>query len=330
VARLDHVNARVGGRRARLIGGEGLRELLLRPSLDARIELLQRSGRLAAGVEGLQAVEAGLRQGLRDDEARLCREVEGATARLLLAAALGIQEGQALKVLVRGASAGVDPERLVELAPPTEALPEPLLRQLARAASPDALVARLWEEASPYAEPMRSALTARAREGLLPVEVAIDRVAYGRVEAAARRRGEDAAVLGDWLADLTDARNAITLLAMGGAAPSSDLFLPGGRRIGPPEFARLARGGHDARRQLAAQLVPCDPERLRDAATADRLLARGALRRITRAARRAPLSLAVPLAWIGARREEVRRIAVVLRGAELGLSGDSILDLVEA
>jgi V/A-type H+-transporting ATPase subunit C len=67
-----------------------------------------------------------------------------------------------------------------------------------------------------------------------------------------------------------------------------------------------------------------------DPASADRLLARSLLRRITLAARRAPLSLAVPLAWIGARREEVRRIGVVLRGAELGLAGDVLLDLAEA
>src|SRR5512145_797264 len=126
MARLDHVNARVGGRRSRLIGGDGLRELLLRPTLASRIELLQRSGRLAAppAEEALTAIEASLRQGIREDEGRLLREGEGGAARRLLAAAVGIQEAQALKVLVRGASAVVAPDRLVALAPPTEALPE--------------------------------------------------------------------------------------------------------------------------------------------------------------------------------------------------------------
>jgi V/A-type H+-transporting ATPase subunit C len=333
MARLDHVNARVGGRRSRLLRGDELRELLLRPGLAARIELLERSGRL--GLEPLRevalaTVEARLRQGIREDEARLLGEVEGRSARRLLAAALGIEEAKALKVLVRGTSAGIPPERLVELAPPTDGLPEPRLRELARAPSPEALVGLLDAAASPYAEPMRAALLSRARTGLVPVEVAIDRVAYGRVEEAAMRGGEDARILGDWLAELADGRNALTLLAMGDAVPGADLFLPGGRRLGAALFARLARGSGEARRSAAAALVPCEPGRLVDPASADRLLARSLLRRITLAARRAPLSLAVPLAWIGARREEVRRIGVVLRGAELGLAGDVLLDLAEA
>jgi V/A-type H+-transporting ATPase subunit C len=95
-------------------------------------------------------------------------------------------------------------------------------------------------------------------------------------------------------------------------------------------FGRLSRGGAAARRTAVAALVSCPPGRLADPASVDQLLEGAAVRELTRAARRSPLSLAVPLAWIEARREEVRRIAVVLRGAELGLAGEAILDLVEA
>lgn len=335
MARLDHVNARVGGRRSRLIGADGLRELLVRPNLEARIELLVRTGRLAPPPAererpGLAAVEASLRAALRADEDRLLREVEGARPRRLLAAAFGLQEGQAIKVLLRGTAYGAPAERLMALAPATGRLPESRLRALAASASPEELVARLAAEGSPFAEPLRVPVAERDREGLLPAEVAIDRVAFSAVAAAASGRGEDAACLRDWLAERADVRNALTLLAMGAEAPAADLFLPGGRRLGRAEFSRLVRGPVEARRAAAAALVPCPPERLSDPTAAERLLERGAARRLARAARRAPLSLAVPLAWIEDRREEVRRVAVLLRGAALGVPGETLLDLVEA
>ncbi|MGB8933084.1 MAG: V-type ATPase subunit [Anaeromyxobacteraceae bacterium] len=352
MARLDNVNARVGARRSRLIGAEGLRELLVRPSLSARIELLVRSGRMAATVaevrpvsatltEGtagdrrddaqvLAAVEAALRAKVRADEARLLREVEGPRQRRLLAAAFGLEEARAMKVLLRGTTHGVAPDRLVELVPATERLPEARVRRLAEAASPDALAARLAEEGSPYAEPIRAGLRERDRVGLLAAEVELDRVAFGRVGEAAHRGGEDAEALLEWLAGKADGRNATTLLLLGAASPSRQLFVPGGRRIGAAAFGSLARGGVEARREAAAALVPCTPERLLDPTAAELILQRAEVRRLTRAARRKPLSLAVPLAWIEARRDEVRRIAVVLRGASLALPGDTILETVEA
>ncbi len=352
MARLDNVNARVGARRSRLIGAAGLRELLVRPTLAARIELLVSRGRLPAvpgleppkGAEGaaraegvrpddaplLAAVEASLRAGVRADEARLLAEVEGHRQRRLLSAALGLQEGRALKILLRGTTHGVAPDRLVALVPPTERLPEARVRRLAEAASPGALAARLAEEGSPFAEPIRAGLRERDRVGLLAAEVGVDRVAFSRVGEAARGGGEDAAALLDWLAGQADARNATTLLALGTAIPSHHLFLPWGRRIGAAAFARLARGGAEARRAAVAALVPCSPERVMDPSVAELLLDRAEVRRLALAARRLPLSLAVPLAWIEARRDEVRRMAVMLRGASLELPGEAILGMVEA
>jgi V/A-type H+-transporting ATPase subunit C len=354
MARLDQVNARVGARRSRLIGAEGLRELLVRPSLAARIELLIKSGRLAlAAQEGppppalpggearagggraedaaqLAAVEAALRAGVRADEARLLGEVEGARQRRLLTAAFGLQEARALKILLRGTTHGVAPDRLLELVPPTASLSEPRIRRLAGAASPDALAALLAEEGSALAEPIRAGLRERDSVGLLGAEVEIDRLAFARAGEAARHGGEDGAALLSWLAGQADVRNATTLLALGAAVPSRSLFVPGGRRIHAAAFARLSRGGPEERRTAAAALVPCAPERLLDPSAAELLLQRAEVRRLRLAARRRPLSLAVPLAWMEARREEARRIAVVLRGASLALPGDTILELVEA
>jgi V/A-type H+-transporting ATPase subunit C len=63
---------------------------------------------------------------------------------------------------------------------------------------------------------------------------------------------------------------------------------------------------------------------------AERALEDAVLRPLLREARRRPLSLAVPLSFLLARRAEVGRVAVVLRGASLGLPADELLDLAEA
>lgn len=335
MARLDHVNARIGARRSRRVGVEGLRELLVHPVLAAQIEVLVRRGLLPvspAEREGmaLAGVEAALREGIRSDEARLLREVEGRRPRTLLAAALGLQESQGIKVLLRGIVHGVPPERIAAIAPPTAALPEERLRALAEAPSPEALAERLAAEGSPFAGPLREGLGDRDRAGLLPIEVGIDRAGFARVQGAGAGRGEDPEALRDWLADRADLRNATTLLALGSAVPERDLFVPGGRGLSAERFSRLAKGTPEARRRAVAALVSCAPERLGDPSMAERQLERWGTRRLHVASRRRPLSLVVPLAWLEARREEVRRVAVVLRGTAMGLTGDTILDLVEA
>jgi V/A-type H+-transporting ATPase subunit C len=332
MARLDRVNARVGARRSALIGPEGLRDLLLGPTLAARISLLVGSGRLPEppSPATLGAVEGALRTRLREDEALLLREVEGARPRRLLASAFGLEEARAIKVLLRGVATGAPPERTCALAPVSAALPAAVIATLARAASPEALAERLAAIGSPYAAAVRGALGARDRHGLLPAELAIDRAAHGRVEEAAAGLGEDARLLRDWLAERTDLRNATTLLSLGAALPERDLFLPGGARLGRATFEALAREEPPGRRVALAARVPCEAARLADPATAERLLEQVTVRRLTQRARRAPLSLAVPLAWMEARREEVRRIALLLRGAELGMGGDAILELVGA
>jgi V/A-type H+-transporting ATPase subunit C len=334
MARLDQINARVGARRSRLMGPEGLRELLICPTQAARLELLLHSGRLPAlpgeaDGDPLTVVEAMLHAGLRSDEALLLRDVEGARPRRLLSAALGLQDRQALKALLRRTAAGAGSEQPTPIVAVSAASPERLPEEIVGAPSPEALAERLAAARSPFAEPLRAALRERDRLGLLPAEVAIDRIAFSRV-AGAVERGEDGARLQDWLATLADVRNATTLLAMGAATPVLDLFVPGGTRMGADAFSRLAGASLDARRAAVAALVPCPSDRLVEPSSAERLLESSATRRLTLAARRAPLSLAVPLAWIEARREEIHRIALVLRGAALGLPGELILELAEA
>jgi V/A-type H+-transporting ATPase subunit C len=166
--------------------------------------------------------------------------------------------------------------------------------------------------------------------GLAGAELAADAAAILRARAACRGRGEDARVMADALADLADARNAATLLVLAGKVPTSPPWIPGGRRWDAARLDHLARSGAEPARLALAAGLEVPAAALESAAGAERALEAARVRALRREARARPLSLAVPLAYLAARREEVRRIALVLRGVAVGVEADELLDLVEA
>jgi V/A-type H+-transporting ATPase subunit C len=337
VARLDHLNARIGARRPALLGAPGLRELLARPTTGARVDLLLRTtwgaqlqGDVARAADPLGAVEDGLRRALAAEAARLLALAEGARARRLLEAFLALAEAAAVKAILRAIAAGAGPARALALAPPAAAPRPDALAELAAAPTVDALAAALTARGSALGPALAEALPARAVGGLLPLEVALDRAASARARAACRGAGEDGRILAAHLEDRADARNAATLLVLAGAGRGEGLFVPGGRRIGEDAFARLAGAPAQRVRDALAALFRGPARALASPAAEDRALEDALLPPLRRAARARPLSIAVPLAYLAERAAEARRIAVVLRGAELGLPADEILDLVRA
>jgi V/A-type H+-transporting ATPase subunit C len=344
VARLDLANARVAAWRTRLAGNATVRELLSRPTLEARLELLRAEpsggppvvappppGPGASAADPIAAAEAELRAAVRRTAERILRDVEGRRARLLLSAFLALDEAEAVKAVVRGVAAGAPLDRILAAAPPTPALPEPVLREAGAAAEAVAALGVLAAAGSAVAAAVLDAVPLDVSGGLVPLEIAADRAALGRARSACRRGGEDGAVLARHLEDRADLRNALTLLALGGAPPSADPFLAGGRRL-PLALLRALAASRDvaAARAAVARAFHLDAAALSSPWAAERALEDAVARPLLREARRRPLSLAVPLSYLLARRTEARRLAVVLRGAALGLPADEILDLAEA
>jgi V/A-type H+-transporting ATPase subunit C len=334
VARLDYANARLGARRARLLGAAGLREVLAQATLEARIDLLRGLplGALlppAPGPDPLAAVEAALREAWRREAAAVLHDAEGTRARALLAAFLGLDEAQAVKAVLRGAAQGLAADRTLAAAPPVPGLDEAALRIAASAGGLEAAIEALAGAGSALAAPVREALPLRGERGLLPLEIAADRAAFERARLACRGGGEDAPLLLRHVEDRIDARNAATLLALAGAPPTGDAFIEGGRRIAGSELRRLAVAGAAELRGALARAFRATAAELASPWSADRALERALLAPLRREARLRPLSIAVPLAYLAERRSEVRRVALVLRGVALGLGGEEILELVE-
>jgi len=334
MARLDQANARIGARRARLAGVHALRELLARPSLESRLELL-RALPAGAGVprepaeDPLAGAERALRARLRGEARELLGRVEGRRPRALLAAWLALDEAAEVKAVLRGVAAGAAFDRTLAGFPAATALPAEALRLAAAASSVEAAVAALRDGGSGIAAAVAEALPG-AEPGLLPLEIAADRAAIARAAHACRGAREDARILARHVADLADARNAATLLALDGAAPAAPPWVPGGKRWDEAALDALARAGREPARAAVARAFPVRPEELAEPAAAECALARACTAALAREARLRPLSLAVPLAYLAARRDEVRRLALALRGAALELPAEALLDLLEA
>ena len=335
MARLDFANARARARLATLVAPRTLRDLLARATLASRLELVRA---LPAGVEvpsepaaaPLASVERGLREGLQREALALVDDAEGRRPRRLLLAWLALDEGALVKAVLRGVARGAAIDRTLAAAPPVPGLPDEVVRLAASASSVEDGIEVLAAAGSEIAAAVKEVLPRVREEGLLPAEVAADRAAFARAFAACRRAGEDGAVLARHLADRADARNAATLLALAGAVPTAEPWVPGGRRWDDAVLSALARGGIDAARAAVARAFAVRPSALLAPWTADRALERACAAALAREARALPLSIAVPLAYLVARREEIRRLALALRGTELGLPPEELLDLVGA
>lgn len=331
MARLDYANARLGARRAGLVGAADLRGLLARPSLPEQLAALRalplgRSLPAELGADPLAEIEAALRDGWQREAAALLDDAEGYGARALLEAFLGLDDAGAVKAVLRAVARRL-PVRAAAV-PPAATVPPGALRAAAAAETLEAAVAALAVAGYPLAAPLRQALPVAPGGSLLLLEITADRAAVERARGACRR-DEDGEVLREHVEDRVDVRNAETLLALAGAGTTADAFVPGGRRLSAAEFRRAAGRPQEAVRAVVGRLLASEAA-LATPWAADRAFERAVAASIRRAARRRPLSIAVPLAYLADRRAEVRRVSLLLRGAALGLPADELLDLAEA
>jgi V/A-type H+-transporting ATPase subunit C len=345
MAGCDYANARTGGMKGRLLGRTGITELLAQPGLTARLDYLKKTdygepvaAQLARETDPLRGAERGLRMRLIDDLLRIDRFLGGEQVRSLFRAVLAFEDGRNLKAILRGITRGEPPERIFLLLAPTPTLDDPALGELVRQKEVKGVVDLLATWRSPFASPLVEAFERyRSHRELFLLEVALDRFLFAHALESARGDGEDGRILLGFLETQIDLANAGTLLKLTGGLRGEELFIPGGRRLSRKHFHRLsALGERELREALARQgRLHLDPRltlmgERGDPFTVDQILQQALREAMRRQARVHPLSLAVPLDFVLERQAEVRRIRLVLRGAEFGLPADELLALVES
>lgn len=250
------LGARARGLGTRLLGEAALRELARAEDLPALAVRLERTGWWLPGSDRPATPDPG--RAAREREAALLELLlrRARDARPRLRALWAEDELRTLRVLVRGASAGVPAGQRLAAVDPVPGLDEGVLEEAARADGPPGVAAALEAAGHPAAADLSSALEGPAGADLFRLEWALARGTLGRAVRAARR---DDAELRAFAADAVDLANAWSALLAPGwrdeAAPE-ELFLDGGRLLGDDAF-REAAAATDAdlrRRRLADAL----------------------------------------------------------------------------
>jgi V/A-type H+/Na+-transporting ATPase subunit C len=335
----EYAIARVRGLAGRLLGVRGVLELLAQPSDAARLELLRRSDHGEALPPG--DVDAALAAwALRARPPLAARRVlalldDDRRGRTLLAALLGFADVRVVKTILRGVARGTPAARLLEILLPTPELDEAALRELTAQRDVKAVIDTLATWGSPLAPPLAQALPEQRRgHDLLPLELALDRMAFARARAAAALSGgPDGRMARELVGDAVDLANAATLLALAGRGAAPGLWLPGGRALSAERWAELAtRPAAEVHAALATDRALRLADAFLDGRADPVLLERTTARRreqvLRRAARLEPLSLAVPLLYLADLEEEVRDIRLVLLGSSLGMPAEEVSTLI--
>ena len=237
--RWEDVNARVRGLGTRLLGPESLAELARAPDLPALAAALQARGLL--GGEPPVATASALALALRRAAARDVRLIHRwlGSRDELVAVVLDAEDRRSLRALVRGAVAGAAAETRLAGLVPTPRLPERLLRELADRSRVREQAALLVTAGHPAGAPLLAA-AGESDPDLFALELALLRTFAERASRGARRAGGLLAeYVGTWI-DLENCRTALELTARQGDEPAHTTFLPGGRELELPAFARAA------------------------------------------------------------------------------------------
>jgi V/A-type H+-transporting ATPase subunit C len=341
---LDYANARVRAMKGRLLGHEGILELLAQQGTAAKLDHLKKTdygeamaAQLARPVDPLRGAEQGLRTRLAEDLLRIDSFLSGEHVRSLLRAVLAFEDGWAIKTILRGVSRGEPRERMFLLVAPTPGLDDAALRELVGQKDVKGVVDLLTTWGSPFGRPLADGFeTYLSHRELIVLEIALDLFLFAQALDVARKDGADGRLLLGFLETQIDLANAGTLLKLAGGPIGDEFFIPGGRSLDLKRFQQLSKRGERELRQALVKegRLRLDPRLAKageggDPFAVDQIL-HGALREaIRREARVHPLSIAVPLAFVLQRQAEIRQIRLVLRGSEFGLPADELFALLE-
>lgn len=347
----DYGNARLRARRTELFDAVTYERLLGR-DVDGLLAVLAESPYRADVEEalprgrGLPAVHRALSANL----VRTLRTVAGfysGRPREGIGLLLSDLDVQTVLTVLRGLARRLPAEEVVPLLVPAGALDEVSAGELARQPGlrPAVELMAAWGVPDPgVARAAMTALPGYEQTGeLAALELAVLRAHAEIVRRAIERDGWMAQDLGPFLRERVDRRNVLVALRarqarLRGEPPwvPEDPFLPGGR---VPGAALASIAGTDEGQDVLVRLTRTGPAAWRE--PLERWVEHEELTRLERelegtAVRRAvsllwrgdPLGIAVPIAFVVAKENEVRNLRLLGYGAERGVPADTLRELL--
>jgi vacuolar-type H+-ATPase subunit C/Vma6 len=329
-----YINARVRALQSLLLSPQDVRRALACGSLEEFVTFLGATPYAAPVAvaqttrKGIAGVEEGLRRDFQRTIDRIVRAA-GGRPRELLTVALGRCELFSVRALLRGLDGRAGLEAVMGSTIPFGRLDEVALEELARQPDVKSGIDLLAQWRIPYAEALRRAFPAyRGGGDLAALETALDRSFFAEaLRALDPSHAGDAVVAGCLRREIDRILLGYALRAVHHGAAEVDpaaSFIPGGRTVTRPVFARLC----------AVRSVPDFIAAVPDPAAAAcleaglrRYLGSGRLseldlalhacfvRGMMRLVLRDPLSVAFTVGYLWRKANEIRNLRIIARGA---------------
>ncbi len=339
--------------RGRLLGHDDLKWLLSQPNVKSLINTMgntpYRSDIEAALVvrKGVRCIELALQRNLGRILQKVISFYEEHEQNLLVSY-LSYWDVFNVKTILRGIAEHTQPEEIIRTLVPVGELNINLLKELAQCTNVKAAIDLLatWDIA--YSKPLTVAFPVYTKEKRLTVlEAAVDRFYYAHALEMCSGRGQNARLVREVIGREIDKTNVVNLLRLGtvskserskwyelyGENPCARFLIPGGTEFPIEPFKKLPTcpGFNDVEKYL--RRLSCY-EMLKD--TLEQYRRGGGLFFFERCMEREltretislfwgdPLSIAIPLAYIRSKTNEVINIRIITRGIELGMSSEDI------
>ncbi|MDP1808736.1 MAG: ATP synthase A1 subunit C [Actinomycetota bacterium] len=318
----------------RLIGMKNLTEVVVALERTTYKKDVHEAILQAPGAEG---VENGLRHNIIDTFTVL-REVVDGGVRELVDILLGRWDVQNLKTILRGLHQAAGRDQIISSLVPAGAIGEAALDELAGQIDVRACLNLMATWSMPYAGLLTEVYSRYAQELRLQIfEFALDKFYFEESLKKLNRRSLDAGLVREVIMREIDLVNIMTLLRLTrGQAPAErkmELFLEGGKQVSNKLYAKLA-AMHDIDDIVAGMPGSSFAKSLEHGW--EGFLASGSFYLIERALeahligvnvrlfRADPLSVAIIIAYIWAKLNEVVNLRIVVRGQAVGMPEEKI------
>jgi V/A-type H+/Na+-transporting ATPase subunit C len=344
MATIDHgySSARIRAMKSRLLDREFFERLVGIKSLTELVVALEQTDykkdlhEAVLQAPGAESLESGLRKNIVNTFDGLRRIVDG-RVRPLVDILLGRWDVQNIKTILRGLHHGVNTDEIIGSLVPAGSIDEATLEALAAQSDVRACLNLMATWSIPHSKPLTEVLLRYQSEMRLQVlEFALDKF-YFEESLKQLKRGLDAGLVREVIMREIDVTNIMTLLRLGREETSAkikmEFFLPGGKQLSANRYEELAelQDIHDIIEGLSGTVFAKPLKHGWEG-----FLTTGRFSLIERALearliagnvalfRAQPLSIAVLIAYVWAKLNEVVNLRIIVRGHVAGMPDDKI------
>lgn len=328
-----YVNARIKGMKSHLLDARDLDDLTNKPDLDALIGALEttayREELQKAGIEysGIARIEVALRRDLIRTLRKVLNLFRGEREDIYIRLLLNRWDVQNIKTILRGKKIYAPPDEVIDCLLPAGELDEAALIELLQQPDVRAIIDLLATWRIEYARPLTRHLHEFLEmRDLAVLEFALDRFYYENALSVLGKNGDyDEQIVREMITteiDVANIRTALRIIRdMTHMEDAEKYLIAGGRDLSIEQLTSLVSSGsiEEAIRQIRGTpyeflaQVPAECIAAEKISVIERELERFLIEKGCGNFLKDPLSIAIPVAFIWAKQNEVTNIRIIAR-----------------